>query len=382
MGDLDPTHFVEFLITASTPIGQNSNQFFVQTLDNLFFSDDPPPQPANPTFPTGPINVGGVGPPIPLPGPHPLPHPNPLRQFIGSDGTVIQATPTVGEVSQLQGTSKSGDKFTLTLLHDDPSAPGRQQKVKVVWARARMSITKEPPPPPPPAPPPPPDVPLVFGVAYSPTDALVKVFLQHGNVETGFVIDFGQLMPQADGSVQGTAKIYRDLNYYQAQMSLRELDMDANATDPKMYLPVDNAVWREIDKLQYFEDALNLLAGRTASNIPPMPRRMNPLAAMAAFALTPSVTEAEIVAQQSAWVGPALGPLAAEFVDPTQPVADALRSAALWCGWELFLGAGKPDLLSAFADEFKAWQAFLAEPSNGKGRNNKPTEEPTSDFDD
>jgi hypothetical protein len=379
VADGNQAHFVEFLTSAaSAQLGtQNLAQFNVQTLDNLYFSDDPPPSPAvAPVFPGGPIIPGGLHAPVLPVTTHPIPLPHPSAQFLGSDGTVLQVTTTNGEVRQLKGTSKNGDVFTLCLQSAGGKGPGRLPTVDTVWAVARISITKEVAVP---AVPPVPEFPLVFGVAYSATDAFVKVFLEHNNIGTGFTIDFGQLSLQPDKTVQGTAKITRDLNYYDGNFSLQTLNMDANATDPEMYLPVVSTIWRELDKLQFFGPALQLLASRTAAKISPMPRPMSPLAAMQANMLVPHVALNDFIKQQSAWVGPALGPLVAEFADPTEPGLEALQNAALWFGWELLLGSGKPYLIAAFTEDYNVFQTLAANAGAPAGGNpKKPTVLPPS----
>ena len=80
---------------------------------------------------------------------------------------------------------------------------------------------------------------------------------------------------------------------------------------------------------------------------------------MQANALAPSTTLAEYLPQQTAWIGPALGPLIAEFVSPSVSSAVALKQAAQWLGWVLVQGPGKPDLNSALTAAYEAYQALV-----------------------
>jgi len=361
---LGPTQaqFVEFLTPSpvqkfGTP---EITDFFVPILSPLYFSDYAPPSPpqaasTGPIAPRPPVTIGGRPQPVLRP------------QYLGSDGTVLKVTTTSGQVTMLSGTSKSNDIYELKLETSSGNGPGRQKNTHAVWSAARITITKNG------------DGPLVFSIGYCPMDDFASVTLSYQNIETGILIDFGPLTVDANGNVIGQAQITRELTYYERSFSHQTEGMPAASTDPQMYLPMASALWRIIDRIEFFAPALELLVSRTASNLPALPRPMAPLSAMQAFTLTPNVKLLDYIAQQTAWIGSALGPLTAEFVSPIDPSSDGLKSAALWLGWALSYGSGKADFDTALTAAYNAYQTLLSEggPSGG-GPTQKPTVKPVS----
>jgi hypothetical protein len=72
-----------------------------------------------------------------------------------------------------------------------------------------------------------------------------------------------------------------------------------------------------------------------------VPTKSTPLIALGSVQFNKwPVTQAEILAETLALVGPALGPLAAEFISFIEWPADGLREAAKWLGWVLAKGSG------------------------------------------
>lgn len=377
------TQFVEFLVadiadpTLGTSQANSKTQELVNINSNLHFSDYPLPGPVvgpvEPIAPIHPIPVSrfaepasapGPGPtPSPGPGPkplpiepiapiHPIPIPIPAEGFVGNDGTPITVKETAGQITQFSGESKDNHNYVLTLETFSSSAADVAQNLKP-WCAARMSVTDNG------------DDPLQFGIAYCPLEEQFDIFLERLNVSIGIGADLQPLALQPDGSVLGSANLTRDLTYYGNSFGAQTLQMDSEATDPAMYLPIVAAFWPYLSRIGYFAPALVALASQTAGQVAPPAKP--PLATLASLqAYNPVQT---FVTNSIALVGPALGPFAASFIPPNDSGNAPWIAAARWLGWVLMHGAGSANLTSAFTAQYEYFTSIV--PPSGPGGSHK-----------
>jgi hypothetical protein len=379
------TQFVEFLVadiadTTLGPFPPNSRATeLVNFNSNLHFSDYPLPgavvAPVQPIAPIHPIPVSrfaepasapGPGPtPSPGPGPkplpieptgpiHPIPIPIPVEGFVGNDGTPITVKETSGQVTQFSGESKDNHNYVLTLETFSSSAAGVAPNLKP-WCAARMSVTDNG------------DDPLQFGIAYCPLEEQFDIFLERENVSIGIGADLQPLALQPDGSVLGSANLTRDLTYYGNSFGAQTLGMNAEATDPAMYLQIAAAFWPYLTRIGYFAPALNALANQTAGQVaPPAKPPLVTLASLQAY--NPVQT---FVTNSIALVGPALGPFAASFIPPNDSGNAPWIAAARWLGWVLMQGTGSENLMSAFTAQYDYFTSIVP-PANPGGSHKLP----------
>jgi hypothetical protein len=349
------TNFVEFWKASDPTMGSfPANQpatFLVDISFPLHFSGadaqlkpDYPLQ--EPAVPLGPRPIVPIHPPG---GPQ-LPPP-PLG-FFGSDGSPLNPTVVGNQVIRLQGTSKAGDKFDLHL-----STRVLAQEHGVInlptWVFANISITKNG------------DTPLVFGISYNPLYKQFGVGLSRGTIQTilttGIGVDMRPLAVNSAGTLSGTANLMRGVTFQGESYSAQTLPMSPDSLDPQMYLPTFATLWPFLDRIQYFAPALDQL-GKDQ-----LPAMATPLMALGSVQFDKwPVTLQQVLTSTTALVGPAFGPMAAEFLAFTEWPVDGLRAAAKWLGWTLVQGSGSHNLQTVITNYYNYYAGLAA--NGGLGR--------------
>jgi hypothetical protein len=308
----------------------------------LYFSDPaygPPPPP--PKLPVGPIH-----PPIPQPTPQPvapiLPPVVLPNVYLASDGTLLKVEKAAdGQITGFSGMGKDGHSYSLTTGVVTEMAPGRQTNKDVLWLKASLSITVDGG-----------DLPLVFAFRFAPTANLFEVFVQQNNVSTAINVDYAGAT-----AANGTAQLTRTLLYYENSFMAQGLQVPASQQDPGMYLAAACSFWPMIDWVEFFGPALQKVAENSTAVV------AAPLAAIGSVNLINNGLPAQYplatyLSQAEKAVGPALGPLAASFVDTTLPFAP-LAPAAEWLGLLTNTGTGQQALITELTTAYQNWVDWI-----------------------
>jgi hypothetical protein len=341
-------HYLEFSNSAieagfAVPAANTTANLPVLANIRLYFSDPaygpPPPPPSLPVEPIhGPVReriepiVPPVLPPTLLPG-----------VYEASDGTVLTVEKNAGgQITGFSGTGKDGNNYALTTAIVTEKAPGRQSAVDVLWLKASLSITVGAAAPP-----------LVFAFRFAPTANLFQVLVEQNNVSTGINVDYAGAT-----AANGSAQLTRTLLYYEDSFMSEGLQVSASQQDPGMYLAAACSFWPMIDWVDFFSPALQKVAGA------PPAAATAPLAAIGSVNFLNNGVPAQYplatyLSQAEEIVGPALGPLAASFVDSTLPFA-SLAQAAMWLGSLANAGTGQQALITELTTAYQDWVAFIA----------------------
>jgi hypothetical protein len=326
--------FVEFAQSANAdtslgpfPPGSHAT-YLVKVATELHFSDYP--LPAAP--PLTPIHL--------------QPPPSPPQGFIGADGTPVTVIKTSNQVSEFTGKSKLGPTYSLQL------ETGNGKTGQLTWVYARLNITDSTD-----------NSALQFGFAYCPLSRQFDLFLERGEVAIGIGVDLQPLSLDSKGNVIGSAALARDVSYYQNEFGSQSLSMPVQSKDPAMYLPIQAAFWPYLQRLAYFAPALREIASETADKIgAPAP---SPLYALGDLYYDYTKTSAQWIAAAVALVGPALGPFAAEFIDPADTGSQPWIDGARWLGWALMQGTGNGNLVAALEADYTYYKNIVPPPQGG-----------------
>jgi hypothetical protein len=142
-------------------------------------------------------------------------------------------------------------------------------------------------------------------------------------------------------AANGTAQLTRTLFYYEDSFMAQGLQVPAAQQDPGMYLAAACSFWPMIDWVDFFGPALQKVAEEATAEVP------------AQYPLATYLRRAETT------VGPALGSLAASFVDATLPFA-LLAPAAKWLGLLTNTGTGQLAPITELTAAYQDWVAFIA----------------------
>jgi hypothetical protein len=337
-------HFLEFSNSAieagfGVPAANTTANLPVEANIRLYFSDPPyGPPPPPPKLPVGPIHLPVSQPLGPI-----LPRPVLPDVYVASDGTLLNVVKAAdGQITAFSGTGKDGHYYSLTTGVVTEKSPGRQTNVNVLWLKASLSITVDKG-----------DLPLVFAFRFAPTANLFQVFVQQNNVLTGINVDYAGAT-----AANGTAQLTRTLLYYGNSFMAQGLQVPASQQDPGMYLAAACSFWPMIGWVDFFGPALQKVAEESTVAV------AAPLAAVGSVNLTNSGVPAQYplatyLSQAEKTVGPALGPLAASFVDTTLPFA-SLAPAAKWLGLLTNTGTGQQALITELTAAYQDWVAFIA----------------------
>jgi hypothetical protein len=316
----------------------------------LYFSDPPygPPPPLVAPPPIVPIH-----PPVPLPT-HPQPrelNPNlpvhlPTIGYEASDGTPLTVTKERGgQITGFSGTGKDTNNYSLSTAVVTKMLPGRPNTPKVLWLEASMSITVTtatgvvfPA--------------LNFGFRFAPTANLFEVYLHQNNVSTAIGVDYSGALEAG-----GTAQLARTLYYYQNAFVTQSLQIPASQMDPGLYLPAACSFWPMIGWVDFFAPALQKIAEGPAVAV------AAPLEALGSVnlidhGLPGDYPLSKYLSDALPGVGPALGPLAASFVDTTLPFGP-LAHAARWLGLLSNTGTGLQALTAEFTAAYNDWVNWI-----------------------
>jgi hypothetical protein len=329
--------------TANLPVDANIR---------LYFNDPqygPPPPP--PKLPVIPVHVpihppaqvqrGPLGPPILPPG-----------VYLASDGTPLEVQKARnGQITGFQATGKDGHFYSLTTGVVTEKAPGRQKNVDVLWLKASLTITVDKKD----------NLALVFAFRFAPTANLFQLLLQQINASTGFLAGASTgISVDYSGAVvaNGTAQLTRTLSYFENSFMAQGLQIPASQQDPGMYLAAGCTFWPMIEWVEFFGPALQKMAEESTAVV------AAPLAAVGSVNFTNNGVPAQYplatyLSQAEKTVGPALGPLAASFVDTTLPFAP-LAPAANWLGLLANTGTGQQALIEEFEAAYQNWLDFIA----------------------
>lgn len=337
-------HYLEFSSSAieagfGVPAANTTANIPVEANIRLYFSDPAygPPAPP-PKLPIEPIHLPvreQLGPV--LPGPV-LPD-----VYVASDGTLLKVEKAAdGQITGFSGTGKDGHNYSLTTAIVTEKAQGRQTAVDVLWLKASLSITVDGDGPP-----------LVFAFRFAPTANLFQVIVEQNNVFTGINVDY------AGATVaNGTAQLTRTLLYYENSFMAQGLQVPASQQDPGMYLAVACSFWPMIHWVDFFAPALQKVAEESTAVV------AAPLAAVGSVNFDNNGAPGQFplatyLSQAEKTVGPALGPLAASFVDTSLP-GSSLAPAAKWLGLLTNRGTGQQALITELSAAYQDWVAFIA----------------------
>jgi hypothetical protein len=338
-------HYLEFSNSAieggfGVPAPNTTANLPVEANIRLYFSDPaygPPPPP--PVFPVEPIHPPVRQAPEPiLPSPVLLP-----GVYVASDGKLLKVEKAAdGQITGFSGTGKDGHNYSLTTAIVTEKAPGRQATVNVLWLKASLSITVEGGGPA-----------LVFAFRFAPTANLFQVFVEQNHVSTGINVDYAGAI-----AANGTAQLKRTLLYYENSFMAQGLQVPASQQDPGMYLAAACSFWPMMDWVDFFGPALQKVAEESTAVAGA------PLAEVGSVNLINNGLPAQYplatyLSQAEKTVGPALGPLAASFVDTTLPFA-SLAPAAKWLGLLTNTGTGQQALIAELTAAYQDWVAFIA----------------------
>ena len=341
-------HYLEFSNSAieagfGVPAANTTANLPVEANIRLYFSDaayGPPPPPPHP--PAGPIHLPVRQPAGPI-GPRPgLPN-----VYVASDGTLLKVERGADDlITGFSGTGKDSHYYELTSGVGTEKAPGRQADVDVLWLKASLSITVDKS-----------DLPLVFAFRFAPTANLFEVLVQQNHVSTGISVDYAHAT-----AANGTAQLTRTLLYYENSFMAQGLEVLASQQDPGIYLAAGCSFWPMMDWVDFFAPALEKVAEESGAVA------TAPLAAVGSVNLVTNVGPAQYplatyLSQAEKTVGPALGPLAASFVDTTLPFA-SLAPAAMWLGSLSNAGTGLQALVAELTAAYQDWVALIAAQSS------------------
>jgi hypothetical protein len=328
--------------TANVPVEANIR---------LYFNDPaygpPPPPPKLPVEPIHPPVHQRLGPILPGPG---LP-----GVYVASDGTPLMVNTADGQITGFSGMGKDGHNYSLSTAIVTEKAPGRQAAgpaaVDVLWLKASLSITMDG------------GDALIFAFRFAPTANLFQVSLEQNHVSTAINVDYsGATGPN------GTAQLTRTLLYYGNSFMAQGLQVPASQQDPGMYLAAACSFWPMIDWVDFFGPALQKVAEEST------PVVATPLAAIGSVNLLNYLPAqyplAKYLSQAEKTAGPALGPLAASFVDTTLPFG-SLAPAAMWLGLlTTNTGTGQQALITELTAAYQEWVAFIESQASG-GQDNR-----------
>lgn len=337
----NPQHYLEFSNSAieagfGVPAANKPANVPVEANTRLYFSDAAYGPPPPPKLSVEPIHLPVRQPLGPI-----LPRPLLPDVYVASDGTLLKVEKSAYGQITLSGTGKDGHNYSLTTAIGTEKAPGRQAKVNVLWLKAGLSITVDGG-----------VKPLVFAFRFAPTANLFQVFVEQNNVSTGINVDY------AGATVaNGTAQLTRTLLYYGNSFMAQGLQVPASQQDPGVYLAAACSFWPMIDWVDFFGPALQKLAEDSTAVAAPLAAvgsvNFNNNGVPGQYPLATYLTQAEKT------VGPALGPLAASFVDTTLPFA-SLAPAAKWLGLLTNTGTGQQALITELTTAYQDWVAFIA----------------------
>jgi hypothetical protein len=223
--------------------------------------------------------------------------------------------------------------------------------VDVLWLKASLSITMDG------------GDALIFAFRFAPTANLFQVSLEQNHVSTAINVDYsGATGPN------GTAQLTRTLLYYGNSFMAQGLQVPASQQDPGMYLAAACSFWPMIDWVDFFGPALQKVAEEST------PVVATPLAAIGSVNLLNYLPAqyplAKYLSQAEKTAGPALGPLAASFVDTTLPFG-SLAPAAMWLGLlTTNTGTGQQVLITELTAAYQEWVAFIESQASG-GQDNR-----------
>jgi hypothetical protein len=262
--------------------------------------------------------------------------------YFASDGTQLQPEMNGPNVVGFSGTGRDGHAYALSTDSWIVNGPGRVAGSTFPWVGARISLTQDS------------DSPLSFGFSYCPSNALLSVFIERGNVSTWVRADFS---PAIGGAGSGAyANLTRFFAYYDHIFSTQTATMPVGQLDPHLYLPAMATLWPFLKRVGFFEPTLSAVSNASATTLPPL--QTTPAAALGTLDFKyPAPPLATFLASTTMLVGPAIGPFVAEFVSPNEPYLAALTPAAKWLGAMLVSGVGK----SAFLQEITDYYNYMVE---------------------